>query len=141
MGIDPRKLGPAANGRKGESKYKNIPTERITDGGAKIRFASLKEAARYDELMLMLKSGEIRNLRLQPEYTLQEAYTTPDGEHVRAIRYRADFSYERQYSIRYEGREMFWATVVEDVKGRRTDVYKMKKKMMLERYGIEIQEV
>lgn len=159
MGVDPRKLGPAAQkqiaekllqnsrpqaaggvtyGRK-PSKMKNIPTYRITNSGAKIRFASKREAARYDELMLMLMDGEIRNLRLQPEYTLQEAYTAPDGERVRAIRYRADFYYELG-GKRSDGRE-WWEAVVEDAKGHRTDVYKLKKKLMLERHGIEIQEV
>ena len=158
MGIDPAKLGPAAqkqiaekllqnsrsqvagvaaDGRK-PSKMNNIPTYRITDDGKKIRFASQKEAARYDELMLMRKYGMIRNMKLQPEYTLQEAYTTPEGERARAIRYKADFSYERDSKRIRPG----WTdAVVEDVKGRRTDVYKMKKKMMLERYGIEMQEV
>ena len=32
-------------------------------------------------------------------------------------------------------------TVVEDAKGYRTEVYKIKKKLMLERYGIQIREV
>lgn len=164
MGIDPTRLGPAAQRQIAEkllensrsraaitavdahkpSKMKNIPTYRITDSGQKIRFASQKEAARYDDLMLMLKAGKIRNLRLQPEYTLQEAYTTPDGERVLAIRYRADFSYEKKEIYErdyYRAYEESWNPVVEDVKGHRTDVYKMKKKMMLERYGIEIQEV
>lgn len=60
-----------------------------------ITFDSQKEAARYDQLMLLVCAGEIRDLKLQPEFTLQEAFTTPLGERVRAIRYRADFSYER----------------------------------------------
>lgn len=57
-----------------------------------ITFDSQKEAARYDQLMLRLCAGEIRDLKLQPEFTLQEAFTTPLGERVRAIKYRADFS-------------------------------------------------
>lgn len=174
MGIDYHKLGPAAQRQIAEklaqnsrsqtagvaadvrkpSKYKNIPAERKTDSGQKIRFASLKEAARYDELMLMLKAGKIRNLRLQPEYTLKEAFTTPGGKHIRRIYYRADFSYEKMVSSNElfgngpiksstskDGAIAFWKDVVEDAKGHRTDVYKLKKKMMLERYGIEIREV
>lgn len=58
-----------------------------------ITFDSQKEAARYDQLMLRLCAGEIRDLKLQPEFTLQEAFTTPLGERVRAIKYRADFSH------------------------------------------------
>ena len=52
-----------------------------------ITFDSQKEAARYDQLMLRLCAGEIRDLKLQPEFTLQEAFTTPLGECVRAIKY------------------------------------------------------
>ena len=37
-----------------------------------ITFDSQKEAARYDQLMLRLCAGEIRDLKLQPEFTLQE---------------------------------------------------------------------
>ena len=44
-----------------------------------ITFDSQKEAARYDQLMLRLCAGEIRDLKLQPEFTLQEAFTTPLG--------------------------------------------------------------
>ena len=51
-----------------------------------ITFDSQKEAARYDQLMLRLCAGEIRDLKLQPEFTLQEAFTTPLGERVRAIK-------------------------------------------------------
>ena len=131
--------GMTGGGRKDGSKYHNTPTERKTGSGAILRFDSKREAARYDELMLMLKAGEIRDLRLQPEYTLQEAYTTSEGERVGRIYYRADFCYER-CGKRSGGRE-WWEAIVEDVKGHRTDVYKMKKKMMLERHGIEIQEV
>lgn len=114
-------------------KYRNTPTERGAEDGVKIRFDSQKEARRYDELMLMLKAGEIRDLRLQPQFTLQEAYTTPKGERIRAMRYQADFSYR-------DGEDRL---VVEDVKSpaTKTRVYGMKRKMMLDRIGIEIREV
>lgn len=68
------------------NKYRNRKTVR--NG---ISFDSQKEAARYDELMLMQCSGAIKDLKLQPEFTLQEAFKTPLGERVRAVRYRADF--------------------------------------------------
>ena len=69
----------ASRGANG-GKYHNQPAMR-----GSIRFDSQKEARRYDELMLMLKAGEIRELKLQPQFTLQEAYTTPEGNRVRAI--------------------------------------------------------
>ena len=102
-----------------------------------ITFDSQKEAARYDQLMLRLCAGEIRDLKLQPEFTLQEAFTTPLGERVRAIKYRADFSYRRAVK---EGVDTRWETVVEDVKGYKTKEYKLKKKLMAGR-GIRVEEV
>lgn len=99
-------------------------------------FDSKKEARRYELLMLRLKAGEIRELRLQQDFTLQEAYTTPDGERVRALRYRADFCYEELIGDK-------WVKVVEDTKsaGTRTKVYSIKRKMMLDKYNIRIREV
>lgn len=133
---------PANDTPQKASKYHNKPTERVTASGAVLRFDSQKEARRYDELMLMLKAGEIRDLKLQEEYTLQEPYTTIDGVRVRAIRYRADFTYMKRSFVDRDG-EWQWALVVEDVKSRatKTSTYKMKKKMMQERFAIYIQEV
>ena len=108
-------------------KFSNVPTKR--NG---IKFDSKKEAGRYDELMTLLRAGEIDNLKLQPQFTLQESYMTEEGERVRAIRYVADFSYT-------QGGEF----VVEDVKSKATATaqYKMKKKMMREKFGISVKEV
>ena len=57
-----------------ERKYRNEPT--VSHG---ITFDSKKEARRYEELLLMLKAGTIRKLKLQVDFTLQEAYTAPEG--------------------------------------------------------------
>lgn len=113
--------------RSAKRKYNNQPTER--NG---IKFDSRKEANRYEELMFLRQAGEIDNLKLQPQFTLQESYMTPEGERVRAIRYVADFSYT-------QGSQM----VVEDVKSKATATaqYKMKKKLMQERFGISVKEV
>lgn len=148
MGIDISKLSPAAQAqiarklgqqmleKERRQKYNAQPDTR---GG--IRFDSRAEARRYDELMLMLKAGKIRDLRLQPQFTLQEAYTTPDGNRIKATRYQADFSYERHNEDTPWLLE--WERVVEDVKSKatKTRVYAIKKKLMLERFGIEITEV
>ena len=101
-----------------------------------ITFDSQKEAARYDQLVLE-RAGEIRGLRLQPEFTLQEAFTTPSGEKIRAIRYRADFAYEQKI---VEGIDTRMAPVVEDVKGYRTKEYEIKKKLMAGA-GVRVREV
>lgn len=114
-------------------KYRNNPTERVTPSGAVLRFDSQKEARRYDHLIRRQQAGEIRDLRLQVDFTLQEAYTDQEGRRVRAIRYRADFTYRER-----DGR-----LVVEDVKSKptRTREYLIKRKLMKERRGIDITEV
>lgn len=119
--------------RQGKSKYNNTPAER-TAQNAKLRFDSQKEARYYDELMLQLKAGRIQDLKLQPQFTLQEAYTTPEGNRVRAIRYQADFSY---FDCDLD------KDVVADVKSKatKTRVYQIKKKLMLEKFEIEITEI
>lgn len=129
---------------KKQSKYHNVKDKR-----GKLTFASKDEARRFDELMLLLKAGQIRNLKLQPEFTITEAFTTPDGERVRAQRYRADFSYERCETVTLlspsgsvEEYAEEWIKVVEDVKsaGTRTQIYKNKYKILADR-GIYITEV
>ena len=133
---------PAASTPQPASKYHNKPTERVTASGAVLHFDSQKEARRYDELSALERAGEIRELRMQVDFTLQEAYTDGEGRRVRAIRYRADFTYVRvketigEYTFRDQ-------LVVEDVKSRatRTKEYIMKRKLMKERFNIDIQEV
>lgn len=112
-----------------QRKYHNQPCE--VDG---VKFDSQKEARRYRELMALLGAGKIRDLKLQPQFTLQESYKTPEGKRVQAIRYVADFSY---FDCDLD------KDVVEDVKSKatKTRVYEMKRKLLLERFGIEIREV
>lgn len=108
------------------SKYNAKKTE--IDG---ILFDSKKEANRYIELKWLQTSGLISNLELQIPYELIPKQKTPSGKAVRNAIYIADFRY----------RDRNGKTVVEDVKGVRTDAYKLKKKLMLFVYGIDIQEV
>ena len=135
-------LCPIDTGPGKPAKYHNKPTERVTERGGVLRFDSQKEARRYDELAALERAGKIRDLRMQVDFTLQEAYTDGEGRRVRAIRYRADFTYVRvketigEYTFRDQ-------LVVEDVKSRatRTKEYIMKRKLMKERFNIDIQEV
>lgn len=99
-------------------KYHNVPT--VVDN---LRFDSHREAARYQELKLLQQAGKISGLATQPRFDLWYAA-------VRLCEYRGDFSYQQ------EGK-----TVVEDVKGMRTAVYRLKKKLMLALRGIEIKEI
>lgn len=116
-----------------ESKYHNIKTE--VNG---IKFDSQKEASRYQALLRLEELGLIEDLRLQVNFTLQEAFTKSNGERVRAIVYKADFAYKKRIE-----KADYTLYIVEDVKSRgtRTPVYQMKKKMMWEKYRIHIQEV
>jgi hypothetical protein len=118
---------PLHKGSQGKAKYHN---ERAERNG--IKFDSRKQARRYDELMVMLRAGIISDLRLEPQFTLQESYITEAGERIRAVRYTADFSY------RFGGK-----LVVEDVKSKptRTKEYLRNKKFMRSKFGIDIQEI
>lgn len=112
---------------KPRPKYHNTPTE--SNG---ITFDSHKEAIRYEDLMLMQGYGLISDLRLQVNFTLLEGYTTSDGKRIRPIVYKADFTYRQNGKY-----------VVEDVKSSatKTKTYLMKKKMLRDKYDIEILEV
>lgn len=111
--------------RSSHSKYHNKKTE--CDG---IIFDSKREAARYKELKILLTAGEISDLRLQVPYELVPVFKV-GSEIFRATKYVADFVYRDK-----DGNE-----VIEDSKGMRTDVYKLKKKLMAYIYHIVIQEV
>ena len=116
-------------------KYHNRKCTVTIPGSVKqITFDSVKEARRSGELELMKNTGKIRDLRLQVNFTLQEGFTTAAGERVRPIVYRADFVYQ-------EPSPTGWRTIVADVKGVRTKEYSMKRKMMLEKFGVDIREV
>jgi len=122
------------HGRKKPNKYRNTPTTRLA-GSRVISFDSQKEAARYDELMMMHINGDIADLRLQPQFILQGSYTTPEGERIRSITYIADFLYiTKGKSPRL---------IVEDVKTKatRTPEYQLKKKLMADRLGIQVVEI
>lgn len=102
---------------RGRNKYNAKKT--VVDG---IRFDSKAEARRYQELKLLERAGEIKGLVLQPKYLLQEAFQK-NGKRYRAIYYIADFEYLDVSGI-----------IIEDVKGKKTAVYKLKKKMFERRY-------
>lgn len=123
------------------NKYGN---RKITVDG--VTFDSKKEAARYRELKLLERAGEISNLELQAKYVLIPAQRASSSDTYKCgpnkgkpkpgkllekeCSYIADFSYLRDGKF-----------VVEDTKGVRTEVYKIKRKLMLERYGIQISEI
>lgn len=111
-----------------QSKYGN---EKVELSGQ--TFDSKREGRRYLELQMMLKGGLISDLRLQVPFELIPAQRDPQtGKTIeRAVNYVADFVYKTP-----DGK-----TVVEDSKGYRTEVFRIKKKLMLWRHGIEVKEV
>ena len=108
------------------NKYGNIKT--VVDG---IKFDSKKEANRYQELKVLKSIGKIENLKLQPRYELQPKYRI-NGRNIRNLEYKADFEY-----IDKKTGEI----ITEDVKGMKTPVYKIKKKLFEYKYNREIKEI
>lgn len=90
-----------------------------------IRFASQAEAKRYIALTVMARAGIISGLECQPSYLL-----VVEGQKVGT--YKADFRYREVAT---------GETVVEDVKGVLTPVYRLKKKLVRALYNIEIKEI
>lgn len=92
-------------------------------------FDSLREMRRWQDLKLMEKAGEISELQRQVKYPLipkTKGKTRTERECV----YYADFVYKDRSG----------ETVVEDCKGFRTETYKVKRKLLLWLYGIEVLE-
>lgn len=106
--------------RVGGNKYGARKT--VVDG---IRFDSKREAERWCELCIMANAGDIQSLQRQVRFEI-----LPKTDKYRARYYVADFVYRRNGQL-----------IVEDSKGARTDIYKLKRAMFYQRYGIEIREV
>ncbi len=126
---------------KRKSKY---GSRKVTIDG--ITFDSIREGNRYKELKLLERAGVITGLQRQVKYVLipeqrefcNEIYTKgknkgcfkPGKLLEKECSYIADFVYVQDGAI-----------IVEDAKGVRTDVYRIKRKLMLKEHGIRIHEV
>lgn len=99
------------------SKYRNKKT--VVDN---IKFDSVLEANRYQELKLLQRAKQISNLRLQVPFLLQEGFKK-NGKTHRKIEYIADFVYEENGQ-----------TIVEDTKGMKTETFKIKQKLFEYKY-------
>ena len=100
------------------NKYKNKKT--IVDG---IKFDSEMESHYYIYLKQLKEIGKVVDFVLQPTYLLQEGFNL-NGKRIRAITYKADFKV-----IYKDGHEE-----VIDVKGKLTEEFKIKRKMLLYKY-------
>jgi hypothetical protein len=110
---------------KKRTKYSNVKV--IIDG---IKIDSKKEGAHYYKLKDQLAAGKISNLTLQPKFDIAQSVIL-DGTKRRIRYYIADFSY-----IDSAGK-----LVVEDVKGFKTEMYKLKRHLVKEIHGIEVVEI
>lgn len=105
------------------SKYRNV---KVTLDG--YTFDSKKEAKRYGELKALERNGDISNLTVHPRYTIQ---IRERGQWYLICIYEADFCYFTAQSD----------LVVEDCKGVKTPVYKLKKKLMKAVHNIDVVEI
>jgi hypothetical protein len=87
-------------------------------------YDSKREARRAEDLRLLESAGEISDLQDKPKFLL-----IPKQGAERAVHYIADFAYRRAGEL-----------VVEDCKGFRTDVYVIKRKLMLFVHSIAVLE-
>ena len=108
------------NSRPNKYRAKRV----VVDG---YNFASKAEARRYGELKLMQSAGKISGLLVHPSFLMRVV-----GVNYEAITYIADFSYRDRIT---------GELVVEDVKGFKTAVYNLKKRLMRAVLGIEIKEI
>ena len=99
------------------SKYGNKKV--LIDG---IKFDSIAEGNRYKELKLMQRAGTIKELELQPKFLLQESFKK-NGKTYKKIEYIADFKYIENGKV-----------IIEDVKGKETEVFKLKHKLFEYKY-------
>jgi hypothetical protein len=105
---------------KKPSKYGN--KKIVIDG---ITFDSKKEGRRYEYLKHLQTSGAIQDLRCHHQIALIV-------KGIEICRYEMDFD----YAIVDSGDH-----VIEDVKGHKTAVYQLKKKLLKAIYGIDISEI
>lgn len=105
------------------NKYRNIKT-MVGD----LKFDSKKEAARYAVLKLLERGNVISELNLQVAFVLAPAIVL-GGRKKPALRYVADFTYIEN------GKQ-----IIEDVKGMLSEVYKIKRHLMIAQ-GYEIREI
>ena len=99
------------------------------------KFDSIAEMERYLILKDKQKRGLIYGLECQKRFVIVKAQTH-DGKRVQEVVYIADFAYYDSYTKKL---------VVEDVKGSKKgaayQLFTVKKKLLLQEYGLWVHEV
>ena len=106
-------------------KYRNKPCQI----GAE-KYRSQREAKRHQDLLVLVRAGHVLDLRREVAFELAPAVVL-DGRRKPAVRYFADFVF----------RTPLGEQIVEDAKGVRTPVYRLKRHLMKTVHGIEIKEI
>lgn len=108
-----------------EPKKNKYSAHSVIDNG--IKYDSISEMRRHQELLFMQSAGEIQDVKFHEEFILIEK-----SQFGREIKYEADFTYYKN------GKK-----VVEDVKSdvTRTRLYMLKKRLFAEKYGFQISEI
>ena len=107
------------NLRNGEKMNKYRNRKVAVDGHV---FDSVLESERYKQLKLLQRAGEIKNLRLQVPFLLQERFRK-NNKSYQKIEYIADFVYEEKGQV-----------VIEDTKGIKTEAFRLKQKLFEKQY-------
>ena len=98
------------------------------------KFDSKKEYLRWIQLKKMWEDGEIFMLERQVEFELIPKQVIGGKVAERACKYIADFVYRKD-----------GVTIVEDIKGYKKgaayQLYTIKRKLMLYKYGIRVKEI
>lgn len=126
------KLGKVVREQK-ENKLHAKKVQGTLADGTQHTFDSKHEYERYQALALLKRSGVISDLQIQVPFELIPKQKKSSG-YERHVKYIADFVYVK------DGQK-----VVEDAKGYKKgaiyELFVIKRKLMLERYGIEVKEV
>lgn len=124
-----------------QAKKQKYHAQKVTFDG--MEFDSKREMIRWRELCAMERNCEIFRLRRQVRFELIPAQYAPDittatGKKKRGacLERKCDYIADFVYTDAGTGE-----TVVEDAKGMKTEVYKIKRKLMLYIHGIRIKEV
>lgn len=105
------------------TKYRN--TKTVVGG---VAFDSRREAARWQELQMLERAGQIRDLRRQVAFELVPGVKFAGAARKKpALRYTADFVYTERDK-----------QVIEDVKGVETREFRMQRHLLLALHGLEV---
>lgn len=117
------------------AEYRKQKRKRPKYGNKKVKldghtFDSRMEARYYEQLKWLLQAKQIKDFKLQPRFTLLEAFEK-DGEKHRKIEYIADF----------EIHNLDGSVEIVDVKGHETKEFLLKKKLFHARYPYKLSVV